>query len=78
MEEIKNIPATAAAALATEAPAVKKTLSILDEARPATYVPKKGKKAVLSLKDFSNEDLFAELKRRGFSGNLTINKTIVI
>lgn len=52
--------------------------TIMNETRPAEYTPKRGKKAVLSLASFTNDQLFAELKRRGFSGNLTINKTIVI
>lgn len=39
-------------------------------ARPESYTPQQGSKAVLSLADFTDDNLFAELRRRGFNGEL--------
>lgn len=44
--------------------------------RPAAYTPQQGSKAVLSLADFENNQLFAELRRRGYTGELRFSKVI--
>lgn len=36
--------------------------------RPVNYTPQCGVKASFSLADFEDKQLFAELRRRGFSG----------
>lgn len=41
-----------------------------NDKRPADYTPQPGNKATLTLADFSDENLFAELRRRGYSGEL--------
>jgi len=44
--------------------------------RPTDYQPQPGNKAVLSLADFSDENLFAELRRRGYNGELRSIKVV--
>lgn len=44
--------------------------------RPENYTPQQGSKAVFSLADFEDNQLFAELRRRGFSGELRYSKVI--
>lgn len=36
--------------------------------RPENYTPQQGSKATLTLADFEDNQLFAELRRRGFCG----------
>lgn len=38
--------------------------------RPTDYSPQPGNKATLSLADFTDENIFAELRRRGYNGEL--------
>lgn len=47
-----------------------------DEARPKDYQPQLGNKATLSLADFSDENLFGELRRRGYNGELRLVKVV--
>lgn len=49
-----------------------------NESRPEPYVAQPGFKAVLSLADFNDEHLFAELRRRGYAGELTYSKVIMV
>ena len=44
--------------------------------RPKTYLPQQGSKATFTLADFSDENLFAELRRRGYNGTLRYSKVI--
>ena len=44
--------------------------------RPADYTPQPGNKAILSLSDFTDENLFAELRRRGYNGGLRYSKVV--
>lgn len=44
--------------------------------RPENYTPQQGLKATLTLADFEDNQLFAELRRRGFSGELRYSKVI--
>lgn len=44
--------------------------------RPENYIPQQGSKATFSLTDFEDSQLFAELRRRGFSGELRYSKVI--
>lgn len=44
--------------------------------RPVDYQPQPGNKAILSLADFSDENLFAELRRRGYNGELRYLKVV--
>lgn len=46
--------------------------------RPANYVPQQGSKASLSLADFEDSMLFAELRRRGFTGELRYSKVVTV
>lgn len=44
--------------------------------RPTEYQPQPGNKAILSLADFSDENLFGELRRRGYNGELRLIKVV--
>lgn len=46
--------------------------------RPENYTPQQGSKAILSLADFEDNELFAELRRRGFSGELRYSKVVTV
>ncbi len=46
--------------------------------RPTTYEPQPGNKATLSLADFTDENIFAELRRRGYNGELRYSKVVVV
>ena len=46
------------------------------ETRPEDYIPQQGNKATLTLADFTDENLFAELRRRGYNGTLRYSKVI--
>lgn len=50
----------------------------LTKSRPAQYTSQPGNKATLCLADFTEENLFAELRRRGWSGELTYTKTVSV
>ncbi len=45
---------------------------------PADYVPQQGSKAILTLADFEDSQLFAELRRRGFNGELRLTKVVTV
>lgn len=47
-----------------------------NEIRPTEYQPQPGNKAILSLADFSDENLFGELRRRGYNGELRLIKVV--
>lgn len=53
-----------------------KTKKKADNSRPSDYTPQPGNKATLSLADFSDENLFAELRRRGYNGELRYSKVV--
>lgn len=38
--------------------------------RPADYLPQQGSKAIFTLADIEDSSLFAELRRRGYTGEL--------
>lgn len=44
--------------------------------RPADYMPQQGNKATLTLADFTDENLFGELRRRGYNGELRLIKIV--
>ena len=46
--------------------------------RPEQYIPQQGVKATLTLADFNDDQLFAELRRRGFTGELRYSKVITV
>lgn len=47
-----------------------------NQTRPANYTPQPGNKATFTLADFSDENIFAELRRRGYNGELRYSKII--
>lgn len=47
-----------------------------EQTRPADYQPQRGNKATLSLADFTDENIFAELRRRGYNGELRYSKVV--
>lgn len=47
-----------------------------NEVRPKEYQPQPGNKAILSLADFSDDNLFGELRRRGYNGELRLVKVV--
>ena len=53
--------------------AKKGTTKSTSETRPEDYIPQKGN---LTLADFSDDNLFGELRRRGYHGTLQYSKTI--
>ncbi len=44
--------------------------------RPTNYAKQQGSKAILSLADFEDTQLFAELRRRGYTGELRFSKVV--
>lgn len=46
--------------------------------RLENYISQQGSKATLSLADFEDSQLFAELRRRGYNGELRVTKLIVV
>lgn len=46
--------------------------------RQKDYTPQQGVRAVLSLANFEDKELFAELRRRGFTGELRYSKVVSI
>lgn len=54
-----------------------KTMGAKDnQTRPDNYIPQPGNKATFTLADFSDENIFAELRRRGYNGELRYSKII--
>lgn len=49
-----------------------------EEKRPENYAPQPGRKAILSLADFTDDEIFAELRRRSYSGELRYSKVMVV
>lgn len=56
----------------------KKNQTTESTTRPAAYQPQQGNKATLSLADFTDENIFAELRRRGYNGELRQLKIISV
>ena len=54
----------------------KGTTKSTSETRPEDYIPQQGNKAILTLADFSDDNLLAELRRRGYNGTLRHSKII--
>jgi len=48
----------------------KKNQTTESTTRPAAYQHQQGSKATLSLEDFTDDNIFAELRRRGYNGEL--------
>ncbi len=48
------------------------------DVRPTVYQPQPGNKAILSLADFTDDNLFAELRRRGYNGELRFSKVVTV
>ena len=46
--------------------------------RPANYTPQQGSKAIFTLADIVDNLLFAELRRRGYTGELRFSKVISV
>lgn len=46
--------------------------------RPANYTPQQGSKAIFTLADIEDNLLFAELRRRGYTGELRFSKVISV
>mgnify|MGYP006920315451 FL=1 len=46
--------------------------------RPADYLPQQGSKAIFTLADIEDASLFAELRRRGYTGELRFSKVITV
>lgn len=49
-----------------------------NEKRPEDYTPRQGCKATFTLADFTDDNLFDELRRRGYNGELRYSKVISI
>lgn len=57
----------------------KKTTSKDESAkRPDHYIPQQGSKATFTLADFTDENIFAELRRRGYNGELRWSKIVSV
>ena len=46
--------------------------------RPANYTPQQGSKDIFTLADIEDNLLFAELRRRGYTGELRFSKVISV
>ena len=46
--------------------------------RPANYTPQQGSKAIFTLADIEDNLLFAELRRRNYTGELRFSKVISV
>lgn len=46
--------------------------------RPTNYTPQQGSKAIFTLADIEDNLLFAELRRRGYTGELRFSKVISV
>lgn len=49
-----------------------------DSKRPTDYIPQQGSKAIFTLADIEDGLLFAELRRRGYTGELRFSKVITV
>ncbi len=56
----------------------KQTTEKMNKVRPEDYTPQQGVKATLTLADFEDGQIFAELRRRGFTGELRFSKVITV
>lgn len=56
----------------------KNSVKDTNETRPEVYKPQPGNKATLTLADFTDENIFAELRRRGYNGELRYSKVITV
>lgn len=56
----------------------KKPSKQAESKRPEDYTPQPGNKAILSLADFTDENLFGELRRRGYNGELRYSKVVTV
>lgn len=56
----------------------KSSVKDTNEKRPADYNLQPGNKATLTLADFTDENLFAELRRRGYNGELRYSRVITV
>lgn len=56
----------------------KTTIKTESSKRPEDYIPQQGVKQVLTLADFDDNQLFAELRRRGFAGELRYSKVVIV
>lgn len=50
--------------------------TVTNAKRPENYTAQQGSKATLSLADFEDSQLFAELRRRGYTGELRFYKVV--
>ena len=63
----------------TKTSRVKKTTTKAESSkRPEDYIPQQGMKQALTLADFDDNQLFAELRRRGFAGELRYSKVVMV
>lgn len=46
--------------------------------RPENYTPQQGHKAILSLADFTDDEIIAELRRRTYNGELRYTKVLMV
>lgn len=54
------------------------TAETMNKVRPEDYTPQQGVKATLTLADFEDGQIFAELRRRGYTGELRFSKVITV
>lgn len=54
------------------------TIKDTNDKRPHDYIPQPGNKATFTLADFTDENLIAELRRRGYNGEIRYTKVITI
>ncbi len=52
--------------------------SVATAKRPNAYIPQQGTKATLTLADFEDGQLFGELRRRGYTGELRYTKVVTV
>ena len=74
----KNVNSTETEAVKSSVEKVQKILNFSEKKRPANYIPQPGTKAALTLADFTDDCIFAELRRRGYNGELRFSKVIVV
>ncbi len=56
----------------------KKHIETSTDKRPDNYTPQQGIKATLSLADFEDNQIFAEIRRRGYTGELRYSKVVTV
>lgn len=64
--------------MTTKKGTAKSTTKSTSETRPEDYIPQQGNKATLTLADFTDENLFAEFRRRGYNGELRYSRVITV